>query len=71
MRVFFGMILGAFLTVSAAYLYDYATVGSPALSTDRPTSSLDRPLVNWGVLSRGWRQLDTRLHQGWHKVAAN
>ncbi len=71
MRVLLGMVLGAFFTVSAAYLYDYGTVGSAAISVERPVSNADRPLVNWSVLNRGWRQFDTRLRQGWHKLAAN
>jgi hypothetical protein len=71
MRVLVGIILGIFLTLSTAYLYDYATVGSAAISTNRPTTNLDRPLVNWGVLNSRWRQLDTRLRQGWRKVATN
>jgi hypothetical protein len=71
MRILVGIILGIFLTLSTAYLYDYVTVGSAAISTNRPTTNLDRPLVNWGVLNSRWRQLDTRLRQGWRKVATN
>ena len=50
MRVLFGIILGAVLTVGGAYLYDShhaaEAVGAPA--------SAQRPLVNWDVVAVKW-----------------
>ena len=51
MRVFFGMILGALLTVSAAYVYD-------ANRTD--AAGLDRPMVNWDVVGELASRQDAR-----------
>ncbi len=65
MRLFLGIILGVFFTIAGAYLYDSATTG-----TD-PATALERPMVNWDVVDRNWRQWEGRLRAGWHKLASN
>jgi uncharacterized membrane protein len=66
MRVFLGMILGFFLTVAGAYLYDAATTGT------EPTAqaSENRPMVNWDVAERNWQQFTSRVRQEWNKLTA-
>ena len=67
MRVFLGMILGALLTVAAAYSYDTASGRSDVGA---------RPMVNWDVVSQNWRDLranlrdmGNRVHDEWVKRA--
>lgn len=64
MRLFLGIILGALLTVAAAYIHD-TTMGSSASA---------QPLVNWDVASRDWqgvqasvREMSDRIHDQWAK----
>jgi hypothetical protein len=61
MRVFLGMILGSLLTVSAAYVYD-------ANRTD--VAGLDRPMVNWDVVSENWQAAKTRVQREWTQLSA-
>jgi hypothetical protein len=60
MRVFLGMILGALLTVSAAYVYD-------ANRSDQ--AGLDRPMVNWDVVSENWEAAKTRVQREWTQLS--
>ena len=46
MRLLFGIILGACLTVGGAYLYD----SHNALDAVNAPASAQRPLVNWDIL---------------------
>lgn len=66
MRVFIGMILGFCLTVAGAYLYDAATTGTDSGAR----AGADRPMVNWDVADKNWRQLTGWLRQEWQKLAA-
>lgn len=56
MRLIFGIILGALLTVGSAYVIDS---GSP---TDA------KPMVNWDVVSKNVETLGTKMRQGWAKL---
>jgi hypothetical protein len=47
MRLIFGMILGAILTVVGAYVHDTVWIGPPATTT----GTEQRPMVNWDVVS--------------------
>lgn len=67
MRVFLGMILGALLTVAAAYSYD-------SMNANRDITEGARPMVNWDVVSRNWqdlranlRDMGSRVHDEWVK----
>jgi hypothetical protein len=57
MRLLFGMILGAALTVGAAYISDTAKSGPEA-----------RPMVNWDVVGKNVETLTVMIKQGWAKL---
>jgi hypothetical protein len=57
MRLLFGIILGAALTVGAAYISDTAKSGADA-----------RPMVNWDVVAKNFDTLTVMIKQGWAKL---
>ena len=57
MRLLFGMILGAALTVGGAYISDAAKTGPEA-----------RPMVNWDVVGKNVETLTVMIKQGWAKL---
>lgn len=59
MRTFFGMILGAALTMALVYVYDSGNAAS------NPTA---KTLVNWDVAAADWQTLKTRTRQTWNKL---
>lgn len=61
MRVLFGMILGAFLTIAAAYIYD---------SGRADQAGLQRTMVNWDVVSENWQAAKSRMQQEWTALSA-
>lgn len=67
MRLLIGMMIGGFLTVGGAYLYDTrhadAVPGQPV--------SVQRPLVNWDVVDATWHRLSASAHAQWRRVIAN
>jgi len=69
MRVLFGMVLGALLTVGSAFLYDTWPTGPSANKT--PTVE-QRPMVNWDVVVENWRGGSQRAREAFttlsHKV---
>jgi hypothetical protein len=68
MRLLLGVILGFFLTVGFAYVYD-ASTSHPAETTAQ-TSVEQRPMVNWDIVSRNWRGWSLDVQNTWHKLAA-
>jgi hypothetical protein len=58
MRLIFGMILGAALTIGGAYIAD--TAKAPGAEQQR--------MVNWEVVSRNVDTLTTMIKQGWSKL---
>lgn len=56
MRLIFGMILGAALTVGGAYV------------ADTSKSAADKPMVNWDVVAKNVDTLSTVIKQGWNKL---
>jgi len=68
LRVFLGGILGFFLTVGGAYIYDASTT-RPSEPSAR-TSVEQRPMVNWDVVSGNWQGLSSRVRNTWNKLAA-
>jgi hypothetical protein len=62
MRLVLGIILGAMITVAAAYVYDSAH--APATAT-----TAARPLVNWDVVATKWNGLTTRARNEWTRIA--
>lgn len=63
MRVLFGMILGAALTIGGTYLYDSSTGSSD-------TTPIARPIVNWDVVGDNWGRATARVREEWQKLAA-
>lgn len=61
MRVLFGMMLGALLTVFAAYIHDSARTGEAGLS---------RNMVNWEIVSENWQAAKTGVQRGWTQLSA-
>ena len=68
MRVLFGIILGVFLTIGFAYVYDASTI--PSYEPATQTSLESRPMVNWEVVSGKWRGWSMSAHNTWNKLAA-
>jgi hypothetical protein len=67
MKVLFGIILGAVLTVGGAYHYDshHATRAVSA------SVVAQRPLVNWDVVAVKWSQLAARARAEWQRIASS
>jgi hypothetical protein len=66
MRLFFGMILGAAITIGAAYVHDSmlpAPVASPP-----PAAGEQRPIVNWDVANALTRSVYVRSRELVDKV---
>jgi hypothetical protein len=65
MRVFFGIIVGIFLTIGAAYIYD----------TLRDTSGAEgaaaRPLVNWDVASEDYKTFSAAIQDRWARLTGH
>lgn len=75
MPMFFGVILGALMTIGAAFAYDSATNRAPNGLT---ASSANAPLVNWDVVRVNWNGIKADLHddavyveRGWKRLAFN
>jgi hypothetical protein len=67
MRVALGIILGFFLTVGVAYLYD-ASSSHPSETTAQ-SSTEQKPMVNWDVVSVHWQGWTTHVRNTWNKLA--
>jgi hypothetical protein len=65
MRVLFGIILGALLTIGAAYVYD----SHNALAATSDQASAARPLVNWDVVATKWQRLSDLARHEWTRHA--
>lgn len=61
MRVLFGMILGAVLTVTAAYIYDFGRADE---------AGLQRAMVNWDVVSENWQAAKARVQHEWTQLSS-
>ncbi|HKF08058.1 MAG TPA: hypothetical protein VKB89_04955 [Xanthobacteraceae bacterium] len=57
MRLIFGMIIGASLTIGGAYIAD-AVAGTEA-----------KPLVNWSVVAENIDTMTTLARAGWKRIA--
>ena len=69
MRVFLGVVLGVFLTIAGAYIYDSMTVGPVAATTQTPAGDVRRPMVNWDVVDSNWRVFTDRVRHAWNRLA--
>ena len=66
MRLLFGIILGAFLTVGGAYLYD----SHNALDAANSPASVQRPMVNWDIVNTKWQLLTEKARSEWTRIAS-
>lgn len=62
MPILLGFILGIVVTVVGTYEYD-ASTGRAANGLSASTSGAQAPLVNWGVVTNDWQNLQTRLRR--------
>ena len=65
MRILFGIILGGFLVVGGAYVYD----SHNALEAVNAPASVQRPLVNWDVVGTKWQRVTERARSEWSRLA--
>src|SRR5262245_22257476 len=68
MRMFIGMILGALLTVGAAFIHDTWTTG-PSTTGTSTNAVAARPMVNWDVVGENWRVVSERARETWTTLA--
>jgi hypothetical protein len=68
MRFLLGIIVGVFLTIGAAYLSDTSMTRSSASATHSSTEQ--RAMVNWDVVSRNWQNLSLGVRQTWNRLAS-
>lgn len=64
MRVLFGMILGALLTVGVAFVHDNWSSNS-SITTGSSSSLADARMVNWDVVGANWRIVKDRARDTW------
>jgi hypothetical protein len=74
MQMLLGLILGAVITVGAAFVYD-ASTGRAANGLTVASVDGHAPLVNWDVASHDWDGMKQRLHdvavdveRGWKRI---
>jgi len=75
MPMLLGMILGVFLTIAGAFVYDSATGRAP--NGLAPSAAGGRPpMVNWDVVGNNWdglranlRELGADIERGWKRIA--
>ena len=67
MRVILGMVIGAALTVSVAFVHDL--MATSPVAAGEPDASVSRTLVNWDVVKSNLRVIDDRARQGWTKLS--
>ncbi len=63
MQALIGIIVGVFLTIGVAYVHD-ATITPPPPGS----AAVERPMVNWDVVTVSWRDLKLRVETGWRKL---
>jgi len=65
MRVFLGIIIGVFLTIASAYVFDSVTTGPATAGTETTTQ---RPMVNWDVVDHNWHAFTQSVRLGWDRL---
>jgi len=69
MRLFLGILLGVFITIAGAYIYDSMTVGTAVATAQAPAGDVTKPMVNWDVVDRNWRLFTDRVRHTWNRLA--
>jgi hypothetical protein len=64
MRLLFGIILGAALTVGGAFLHDSNRGGGA-------DPAVDKNMVNWDVVRLQWDTLAGRVREQWNRMSSN
>lgn len=67
MRLILGMLLGALLLTAGAYYHDSMQTSTVASG---PSSTANRPMVNWDVVQANWNSLKVRLQDGFADLRA-
>ena len=77
MRILLEMILGALITVGAAFVYDSST-GRAASGLTVASAEGHAPMVNWDVVGHNWDGMKLQLRQlrdvaldlekGWRRI---
>lgn len=60
MPILLGFILGVVVTIAGAYGYD-STTGRAANGLSAGSAGGQAPMVNWGVISDDWQNLQTTV----------
>jgi hypothetical protein len=75
MRILLGMMLGALITVGAAFVYDSST-GRAANGLTVASAEGHPPMVNWDVVSHDWdgmkqqlRDVAVDIEKGWKRIS--
>ena len=68
MRFFFGIVVGVFLTIGVAYVSDASLPGATTTGAATQTS-VERPMVNWDVVSANWHHFTVGVRSTWNKLA--
>ena len=68
MRVFLGVLLGIFITIASAYIYDSMTVGTAVATAQAPAGDVTKPMVNWDVVNNDWRIFTDRVRHTWNRL---
>jgi hypothetical protein len=68
MRLLFGMVLGAALTIGLAYVHDSMYAPLPSSSSPPPAASEPRPLVNWDVAGTLAHRLSAAARAQWERL---
>jgi hypothetical protein len=76
MPLLFGVILGVFITIAGAFVYDSST-GRAANGLSAGSAGGQPPLVNWNVVNEDWHGLQTGLRdaeadirRGWKRITS-
>jgi hypothetical protein len=66
MRVFLGIILGVFLTITSAYVIDSVSTGPATPGTE--ATAQRKPMVNWDVVDHNWTTFTESVRLGWNRL---
>jgi len=64
MRLLLGIVIGVFLTIGGAYLYD----SHNALDAANSPATAQRPMVNWDIVDTNWQHLTARARSEWSRL---
>jgi hypothetical protein len=65
MRILLGIIIGVFFTIGVAYVHDATINPNPPASS---SATIERPMVNWDVVTVNWQDIKARMNAGWRKL---